>query len=452
MLEPTKNHGDVKPSFGTGWRKCRVKHLGKALIGLTYSPDDVVAPDMGIPVLRANNIQNGRLQSEGLIYVDARVPNKLLLQKGDLLICSRNGSRNLIGKNGRVTEDFVGMTFGAFNTVIRSNVSDFLYWVLQSSIFEEQMGAYLTSTINQLTVSTLNNLGTWVPDLETQRQIADFLDRETARIDLLIEKKQRLVELLAGKKEALRDSAVCKGLSSSADMKSSGVDWFGEVPTHWTVCRFNRLIASKVDYRGRTPEKVDDGVFLVTARNIRDGKIDYQRSEEYTTAEDWEKLSARGKPRIGDIIFTTEAPLGQIAQVDRTGVAFAQRIMKFRANEALVSNDFLAEFMMTASFQRSLQLYSSGSTAAGIKSERLAHLFGLVPPKDEQEQIVAFVRKQIDQLDELESPINSSIDRLKEYRSALITAAVTGQIDVASHTRSGTTERSLDTLQEEMDA
>lgn len=189
-----------------------------------------------------------------------------------------------------------------------------------------------------------------------------------------------------------------------------------------------------------------------SARNIRDGKIDYERSQEYTTAEDWDKLSVRGKPRIGDVIFTTEAPLGQIAQVDRTDVAFAQRIMKFRANNVLVSNDFLAHFMMSASFQRSLQLYASGSTAAGIKSERLAHLFGLVPPENEQAEIVQFVRKEIDRLDALETPINASIDRLKEYRSALITAAVTGQIDVTTYAKSGTPDRRLDAIQEEMGA
>lgn len=287
----------------------------------------------------------------------------------------------------------------------------------------------------------------WIPDLATQRRIADFLDRETARIDLLIEKKQRLVVLLAAKREALRDTAICRGLSADATMKASGIDWFGHVPAHWTICRFNRLIASKVDYRGRTPEKVDEGIFLVTARNIRSGRIDYERSEEYTTEEDWEKLSARGKPRIGDVLFTTEAPLGQIAQVDRTDVAFAQRIMKFRANEALVTNDFLAELMMSASFQRSLQLYSSGSTAAGIKSERLVHLFAPVPPMAEQLEIVHFVRREFRRLDSLEEPIDASIDRLKEFRSALITAAVTGQIDVTSWGRRGEADRRLDRLE-----
>lgn len=280
----------------------------------------------------------------------------------------------------------------------------------------------------------LRTIPVLLPDLATQKQIADFLDAETARIDALIEKKQRLTEVLALKESNLRNTMVFRGIKN-CKLVPSGVEWFGDVPAHWVVCRFNRLIASKVDYRGRTPEKVDDGVFLVTARNIRDGRIDYERSQEYTTQADWDALSARGQPEIGDVIFTTEAPLGQIAQVDRTDVAFAQRIMKFRANKVLVSNDFLAELMMSASFQRSLQLFSSGSTAAGIKSERLAHLFAVVPPKNEQVEIVDRVRSGIQKLRDATAAVQISIDRLREYRAALITAAVTGQFDVAAHAR-----------------
>ncbi|MGY4227835.1 type I restriction enzyme S subunit [Bradyrhizobium sp. USDA 4503] len=294
----------------------------------------------------------------------------------------------------------------------------------------------------------------WIatPDLPTQNAIANFLDRETARIDQLIEKKQRLAELLIGKQEALRDTLVCKGLNREARYKESGVDWLGQVPEHWTVCRFNRLISSKVDYRGRTPEKVNDGIFLVTARNIRTGKIDYERSQEFTTEEDWQKLSARGKPKIGDVLFTTEAPLGNIAQVDRLDVAFAQRIMKFRANEALVSNNFLAEFMMSASFQRSLNLYASGSTASGIKSERMAHLFGLVPPPEEQDEIVRLVRAKSAQAEATIEPLQRSIDRSREFRAALITAAVVGAIDVTAWGMHGTAKQRLEKIQEAVQA
>jgi len=329
----------------------------------------------------------------------------------------------------------------------------YVYWCLQG----KQYWSYIESNLIQATIQNVSAerfSNFLLPNIKIamQRIIADFLDRETARINQLIEKKQRLIELLEVKYETLRDTVVCKGLSTKAAYKESGVDWFGLVPDHWTVCRFNRLISSKVDYRGRTPEKVDDGIFLVTARNIRPGKIDYERSQEFTTEEDWEKLSARGKPEIGDVLFTTEAPLGNIAQVDRTDVALAQRIMKFRANPALVSNDFLAEFMMSASFQRSLNLYASGSTASGIKSERMAHLFGLVPPRSEQAEIVRVVRAEGKRLEAVVEPIQRSIDRSREFRSALITAAVTGQIDVTSWGREGQTDRRLEQIAEAMTA
>ena len=285
-------------------------------------------------------------------------------------------------------------------------------------------------------------------DLPTQKAIADFLDRETARIDQLIEKKQRMVEVLEAIQESVRDGAVCKGLNPSSSYQESGMVWFGNVPAHWTICKFNRLVSSKVDYRGRTPEKVDVGVFLVTARNIRNGIIDYGRSEEFTTEDDWIKLRNLGRPNIGDVIFTTEAPLGQIAQVDRTDVAFAQRILKFQANEKLVTNDFLAQLMMSASFQHSLRLFASGSTADGIKSERLAHLFGLAPPMEEQLEIVAFIKHQIDRARNIVTSVERSIDRLREFRSALITAAVTGQIDVSTWGKQGTADRRLDRIEE----
>lgn len=419
--------------------------------GLNISAEEY--SDEGVPIIRTSDVDNsGALDLSNTKYVEPHVVGTKKLRNGDVLF-SRSGT---IGR-AMVFDADVEATYAAYLVRFRPHPkrlsSKFIGYWAQSSGYWHQIGAdTIQSTIGNFNANKFANLSIPEHDRATQHQIADFLDRETARIDLLIEKKQRLVALLAGKKESVRDTAACKGLSLTADTKDSGVDWFGNVPAHWTVCRFNRLIASKVDYRGRTPEKVDEGVFLVTARNIRDGRIDYERSREYTTAEDWEKLSARGKPRIGDVIFTTEAPLGQIAQVDRTDVAFAQRIMKFRANSAQVSNDFLAQFMMSASFQRSLQLYASGSTAAGIKSERLAHLFGLVPPKTEQEEIVAFIRNEIDRLNTLEVPINASIDRLKEYRSALITAAVTGQIDVTTYAESGTPDRQLDTIQEEMGA
>lgn len=419
--------------------------------GLNIAADEYV--DEGVPLIRTSDFDDlGHLTLDNTKRVlRAAVGNKML-RSGDMLF-SRAGT---IGRC-TVFEFDCEATFAAYLVRFRPDASRieprYIRWWAQSQHYWDQIRTEaIESTIGNFNAAKFSNLR--IPTLAREAQIgvADFLERETARIDQLIEKKKRLMERLQAKQETVRDIATCKGLDPDVLYKNSGVDWFGDVPAHWLVCRFNRLIASKVDYRGRTPEKVDKGIFLVTARNIRAGKIDYERSQEFTTVQDWEKLSARGKPEIGDVVFTTEAPLGQIAQVDRLDVAFAQRIMKFRANERFVSNDFLTQFMMSASFQRSLQLYASGSTASGIKSERMAHLFGLVPPASEQSKIVEHVRSEIERLKIVVAPIEESIDRLREFRAALITSAVIGQIEVATWQKRGATDRRLAEIQEPMRA
>ena len=119
----------------------------------------------------------------------------------------------------------------------------------------------------------------------------------------------------------------------------------------------------------------------------------------------------------------------------------------FRANSKFMSNDFLAEFMMSASFQRSLQLFASGSTAAGIKSERLAHLFGLIPPIEEQKAIVADVRNGVSKVDAIQKPVRKTLEHLVEFRIALITAAVTGIIDVATYQNQSAQDESSDSIE-----
>jgi len=405
-----------------------------------------------VPFKRLVDIRNGRDHKD----VEQEEGYPVIGSGGPFAFASEylyDGEAVLLGRKGTIDKPlYVNGRFWTVDTMYWAKICTntcgrFAYYVAKTIPFSY----YTTSTaLPSITKGTLDRNPVPLPPLDEQKAIADFLDRETARIDQLIEKKRRLVELLVARHETLRDTAVSKGLDPNATYAESGVDWFGLVPMHWTVCRFNRLISSKVDYRGRTPEKVDDGIFLVTARNIRPGKIDYERSQEFTTEKDWEKLSSRGKPEIGDVLFTTEAPLGNIAQVDRTDVALAQRIMKFRANPALVSNDFLAELMMSASFQRSLSIYASGSTASGLKSERMAHLFGLVPSREEQDEIVRLLRAEGKRLDAVVEPIQRSIDRSTEFRSALITAAVTGQIDVTTWGKRGETDRRLDSIEEEM--
>ncbi|KAF6633528.1 restriction endonuclease subunit S [Pantoea sp. EKM10T] len=269
-----------------------------------------------------------------------------------------------------------------------------------------------------------------LPSLEEQVKIADFLDHETAKIDNLIEKQQQLIELLKEKRQAVISHAVTKGLNPDVPVKDSGVEWLGEVPEHWIVSGFKKYLSSIVDYRGKTPNKTDDGILLVTARNIKKGRLDYQLSQEFIAYSNYNEVMSRGLPDIGDVLFTTEAPLGEVANVDRTDIALAQRIIKFKGMVSCLDNFYLKYFIMSSEFQQSLNLYSSGSTAQGIKAERFVYLRKLLPPMNEQRQIVSFLDKEISKIDMLVEKQFVMLSLLQERRTALISAAVTGKIDV----------------------
>jgi len=191
-----------------GWNVRKLKYVGQAIIGLTFQPSDVVDESQGILVLRASNIQNSHVSMQDNVYVKTQIPRNLITRTGDILICSRSGSRDLIGKSAKITPDAAGMTFGAFMTVFRSKMCDYLYYVFNSQLFNCELGAFQTTTINQLTINILNNFKVPLPPLEEQQVIADFLDSETARIDGLISKINQAIEKLQEYRSALITAAV----------------------------------------------------------------------------------------------------------------------------------------------------------------------------------------------------------------------------------------------------
>jgi type I restriction enzyme S subunit len=244
----------------------------------------------------------------------------------------------------------------------------------------------------------------------------------------LIEKKRDLLDRLAEKGQAIITQTVTKGLNIAAPMKDSGIAWLGQIPAHWEVRGLTKC-ATRVDYRGATPEKSTSGVFLVTAKNIKNGRIDYTLSEEFVPEEDYEYIMRRGKPAIGDVLLTTEAPLGEVAHVDRTDVALAQRVIKFSSSLAELDNYYLGLWMQSGNFQFDLQSRATGSTALGIKASKIVELRCLLPPLQEQRQIVTHIRSANDAIESVRSRIRTSIDHLSSYRAAVVTQAVTGQIE-----------------------
>ena len=300
------------------WEVKRLKWVGESIIGLTYSPTDVVSENEGTLVLRSSNIQGGRIVLNDNVFVSADIPRKLRTRADDILICTRNGSRELVGKTGKISDRESDLTFGAFTAVFRSPANAYMFYVFNSSLFSFQAGLYQTSTIFQLTNGTINAFQIPLPPSDEQQSIAAFLDRETGRIDSLLKKKRELIDRLKEKRNALISLTVTRGLPLVAArgaglpenplLKPTGVSWIGEIPAHWQVLPMTKYLAEKSDYRGKTPEKQPDGVFLVTAKNVRMGFIDYDLSQEFVAPEDYDEIMRRGLPKIGDILFTTEAP------------------------------------------------------------------------------------------------------------------------------------------------
>jgi type I restriction enzyme, S subunit len=170
----------------------------------------------------------------------------------------------------------------------------------------------------------LNELRLPVPPLTEQSAIADFLDRETAKIDALIAEQERLITLLEEKRQAVISHIISKGLHPNAPMKDSGLTWPAEVPAHWGVLPLTRVVRQFVDYRGATPTKVERGIPLVTATQIKNGRIDHSLDPVFISDEEYAERMTRGFPEVGDILLTTEAPLGEVALIEDPSVAPGQ--------------------------------------------------------------------------------------------------------------------------------
>ena len=178
------------------WEMRRLKTVGEAVIGLTYRPQDLTDEGAGILVLRASNILNGGLVYRDNVYVSSVIPPKLITREGDILICSRSGSRALIGKNALIGSQSAGTTFGAFMTVFRSHNNDYLHQLFNSRLFEYQSAAFFTSTINQLTLGILYNMKIPFPPIEERQSIMQYLEEASGPINAAITRARRQIELL----------------------------------------------------------------------------------------------------------------------------------------------------------------------------------------------------------------------------------------------------------------
>jgi type I restriction enzyme S subunit len=304
------------------------------------------------------------------------------------------------------------------------------YQILNREFIAIVNGSTFGSKMPRASWEFVGGMKVTTPPAAEQAVIAAFLDEETGKIDELVAEQRRLMELLKEKRQAVIAHAVTRGLDPAALLKCSGIEWLGDVPAHWDVVGMTKYLSSLVDYRGRTPTKVAEGIFLLTARNIRAGRVDYATSEEFIAESEYRDVMRRGKPEIGDVLFTTEAPLGQVANMDRTDVALAQRVIKLRGKADVLDNYFLKYWLMGSFAQAEMEQLATGSTALGIKGSKVVQLRLCLPPIGEQREIVTFLDNELARIDTLTTEAQRAIDLLQERRTALISAAVIGQIDL----------------------
>lgn len=175
-------------------------------------------------------------------------------------------------------------------------------------------------------------------------------------------------------------------------------------------------VCDYVDYRGKTPRKTKTGVFLVTAKNVKDGYIDYEASKEYISYNDYDEVMKRGIPEIGDVLFTTEAPCGNVAQVDKPNIALAQRIIKYRGKDNIINNNYLKYYLLAPTFQKNIDKKSSGGTVQGIKGSVL-HQQAMQYPSYIEQQKVGMILNIIDNLITLHQ---RECDQLKELKKTML--------------------------------
>jgi len=412
------------------WDSQRLKYLSSLndeTLGETTNPDfEMLYVDIG----NVDAIQ-GIQHKERLTFEDAPSRARRKVRHGDVIVST---VRTYLRAIAPIIKPEANMIVSTGFAVIRPRnrlESQFALYALRAPYFVEEVVANSVGvSYPAINASELATFFIALPSRDEQRAIAAFLDRQTAHIDALIAKKERQIELLQEKRAALISHAVTKGLDPTVPMKDSGVEWLGKIPAHWEIKKLRRVVAKFVDYRGRTPEKVESGVPLITARNIKNGHIDFSLSTEYMRKDEYHDWMVRGWPEIGDVLVTTEAPLGETAQVINTRIALAQRIILLKVNVSRMINAYLKYHFLSASGQGELWSRATGSTAVGIRADRFKDSLVTVPPLEEQKEIVYLLDNEIVGLEKPLQKIEQSIERLQEYRTALISAAVTGKIDV----------------------
>lgn len=426
----------VQQAYGSlpaGWRLEKLKFYA----GVRNSNVDKTIADHEEPVQLCNYTDvyyNDRITRD-LEFMQGSATEseieKFQLKRGQVIITKDSEGWDDIGIPALVTEDMPDVLCGYHLSVFEPGPDldgAFLAWLCRSDPLNDQfkLGANGVTRYG-LGQYPMKNALVALPPIETQRRIARFLDEKTARIDGLIEKKRALLDRLAEKRQALITRAVTKGLNPAAPIKPSGIDWLGDVPAHWEVLPLKRVLASSTYGISASLEPTGE-VAILRMGNLADGEIDLGDARFLDEVDEGLLLTPN------DIVFNRTNSLDLVGKAaifrgcQDYPVSLASYLVRFRfgsryhpeyANYVMGTNDLMA-------LGRTLALPSIGQ--ANLNPSRYAQIEFPIPPFEEQSKIVEFLAEEVRALRTGATKIVTSIEKLEEYRAALITAAVTGKI------------------------
>lgn len=415
------------------WDAIRLKHL---IVGnLVYGANEAAEDDNpnNPRYIRITDMNNdGSLDPNTFRSLPYHIAENYLLEDGDILL-ARSGAT--VGKSFLFKDEFGVSCFAGYLIRARPDCrklnSQFAYWFFQSDSYWKYIsGSQIQSTIQNVSAEKYGDLYLSLPEkLNHQKIIANFLNHETAKIDSLIAKQEKLIELLKEKRQAVISHAVTKGLNPDAAMKDSGVEWIGEVPKHWKVSKL-KYESEVVDCRNKTPEYFDDGeYFVVRTTNVKNQELNFNGAL-YTDKKNFDIWTQRGVPPVGSILFTREAPTGQVCLVpDNLKFCMGQRMMNFISYDSHYG-DYLFDYLISDCLDRYINSVSHGSTVTHLRVEQVENIPVLVPGKEEIKEIHLHILKIKQQFNALEQKALETIRLMQERRTALISSAVTGKIDV----------------------
>ena len=436
LTEKYKPYPGYKPSrvewldeIPSHWEVRRLKYL--ATVNDEALPE-TTDPDMEITYVDIGNVDSiaGITGTEDLVFEDAPSRARRIVRQGDVIVSTVRTYLKAIARIGPTDANLIVSTGFA---VIRPRELDggFAAYALSSPYFVERVVAHSVGvSYPAINASELACLDIAYPTLLEQHAIAALLDLETARIDALVAKKERLIELLQEKRTALITRAVTRGLDPIAPVKDSGVEWLGEIPAHWEVKKLKVMVPGITVGIVVTPSKyyVGQGVPCLRSLNIAQGRVSTE--DLVFISEEANLLHKKSRIFADDVIIvrTGRAGVAVVVPPEFDG-ANCIDLLIVRRSENLYSRFFY--YVMNSQIVASqVSLDSVGAIQEHYNTSTLANLRIPCIPYAEQRFIAEFLDQETAKLDSLVAKVREAIERLRELRSALICAAVTGRIDV----------------------